>query len=213
MKIAWTHSVLYNKSNENPQHKRKAYAMNIVQYHHSCEVSSSKICQFFAEFHVSQFLRNYNVYKMCGFAVMTAKRVRGSVSEAVLLPTEEGCVRAYPVWERYVLPFQWTPGYDQHSEGQSHQWRAMTVGTSSSSTTTPCLNATAHESGIADPRLRLCQWHVPESLPYTHVWLERWEYLPAAPPLPAVLFVEAAIVRRVSWHLPVQQWWQACSAS
>lgn len=50
--------------------------MNIVQYHHSCEVSSSKICQFFAEFHVSQFLRNYNVYKMCGFAVMTAKRVR-----------------------------------------------------------------------------------------------------------------------------------------
>ena len=44
-----------------------------------------------------QFLRNYNVYKMCGFAVMTAKRVRGSVSEAALLPTEEGCVRAYPV--------------------------------------------------------------------------------------------------------------------
>ena len=37
--------------------------MNIVQYHHSCEVSSSKIRQFFAEFHVSQFLRNYNVYK------------------------------------------------------------------------------------------------------------------------------------------------------
>nr|DAG66212.1 MAG TPA: hypothetical protein [Caudoviricetes sp.] len=29
--------------------------------------------------------------------------------------------------------------------------------------------------------------------------MERWEYLPAAPPLPAVLFVEAAaIVRRVS---------------
>ena len=49
--------------------------MNIVQYHHLCEVSSSKIRQFFAEFHVSQFLRNYNVYKMCGFAVMTAKRV------------------------------------------------------------------------------------------------------------------------------------------
>nr|DAG66213.1 MAG TPA: hypothetical protein [Caudoviricetes sp.] len=47
--------------------------MNIVQYHHSCEVSSSKIRQFFAEFHVSWFLRNYNVYKMCGFAVMTAR--------------------------------------------------------------------------------------------------------------------------------------------
>ena len=85
-------SVKNHKSNENPQHKRKAYAMNIVQYHHSCEVSSSKIRQFFAEFHVSQFLRNYNVYKMCGFAVMTAKRVRGSVSEAVLLPTEAGTV-------------------------------------------------------------------------------------------------------------------------
>ena len=70
----------------------KGPIINIVQYHHSCEVSSSKIRQFFAEFHVSQFLRNYNVYKMCGFAVMTAKRVRGSVSEAVLLPTEAGTV-------------------------------------------------------------------------------------------------------------------------
>lgn len=43
--------------------------MNIVQYHHSCEVSSSKIRQFFAEFHVSQFLRNYKCLqdvRLCG---------------------------------------------------------------------------------------------------------------------------------------------------
>ena len=45
--------------------------MNILpHYHHSCEVTSSKIQQFFAEFHVGQLLRSCNAYKMRGFAVM-----------------------------------------------------------------------------------------------------------------------------------------------
>lgn len=45
--------------------------MNIVpRYHHSCEATSSKIQQFFAEFHVSQILRSCNAYKLRGFVVM-----------------------------------------------------------------------------------------------------------------------------------------------
>ena len=45
--------------------------MNIVpHHHHSCEAASSKIQQFFAEFHVSQILRSCNAYKLRGFAVM-----------------------------------------------------------------------------------------------------------------------------------------------
>ena len=45
--------------------------MNIVPHHHySCEAASSKIQQFFAEFHISQILRSYNAYKLRGFAVM-----------------------------------------------------------------------------------------------------------------------------------------------
>lgn len=45
--------------------------MNIVPHHHySCEAVSSKIQQFFAEFHVSQILRSCNAYKLRGFAVM-----------------------------------------------------------------------------------------------------------------------------------------------
>ena len=45
--------------------------MNIVpHHHHSCEVASSKIQQFFAEFHISQILRSCNAYKLRGFAVM-----------------------------------------------------------------------------------------------------------------------------------------------
>ena len=172
--------------------------MNIVQYHHSCEVSSSKICQFFAEFHVSQSCETTMSTRCAAFAVMTAKRVRGSVSEAVLLPTEEGCVRAIPFerdtfyhsMDSWIRPTSRRPIAPMTGEDRRN---ILIIDNDS------CLNATAQESGIAGPRLRLCQWHVPESLPYTHVWLERWEYLPAAPPLPAVLFVEAAaIVRRVS---------------
>lgn len=45
--------------------------MNIVPpHHHSCEVTSSKIHQFFAEFHIGQILRSCNAYKLRGFAVM-----------------------------------------------------------------------------------------------------------------------------------------------
>ena len=45
--------------------------MNIVpHHHHSCEAASSKIQQFFAEFHVGQILRSCNAYKLRGFAVM-----------------------------------------------------------------------------------------------------------------------------------------------
>lgn len=45
--------------------------MNIVPHHpHSCEVASSKIQRFFAEFHVGQILRSCNAYKLRGFAVM-----------------------------------------------------------------------------------------------------------------------------------------------
>ena len=45
--------------------------MNIVpHHHHSCEATSSKIQQFFAEFHVGQILRSCNAYKLHGFAVM-----------------------------------------------------------------------------------------------------------------------------------------------
>ena len=45
--------------------------MHIVpHHHHSCEAASSKIQQFFAEFHVSQILRSCNAYKLRGFAVM-----------------------------------------------------------------------------------------------------------------------------------------------
>ena len=45
--------------------------MNIVpHHHHSCEAASSKIQQFFTEFHVSQILRSCNAYKLRGFAVM-----------------------------------------------------------------------------------------------------------------------------------------------
>lgn len=45
--------------------------MNIVpHHHHSCEAASSKIQQFFAEFHVGRILRSCNAYKLRGFAVM-----------------------------------------------------------------------------------------------------------------------------------------------
>ena len=45
--------------------------MNIVpHHHHSCEAASSKIQQFFTEFHVGQILRSCNTYKLRGFAVM-----------------------------------------------------------------------------------------------------------------------------------------------
>lgn len=45
--------------------------MNIVpHHHHSCEVTSSKIHQFFAEFHIGQILRSCNAYKLRGIAVM-----------------------------------------------------------------------------------------------------------------------------------------------
>lgn len=45
--------------------------MNIVpHHHHSCEAASSKIQQFFAEFHIGQILRSCNAYKLHGFAVM-----------------------------------------------------------------------------------------------------------------------------------------------
>ncbi len=45
--------------------------MNIVpHHHHSCEVTSSKIHQFFAEFHIGQILRSCNAYKLRGVAVM-----------------------------------------------------------------------------------------------------------------------------------------------
>lgn len=59
------------KVTKNPQQNRRAYAMNIVpHHHHSCEAASSKIQQFFTEFHVSQILRSCNAYKLRGFAVM-----------------------------------------------------------------------------------------------------------------------------------------------
>ena len=46
--------------------------MNIVpHHHHSCEAASSKIQQFFAEFHVGQILRRCNACKLRAFAVMT----------------------------------------------------------------------------------------------------------------------------------------------
>ena len=45
--------------------------MNIVpHHHHSGEAASSKIQQFFAEFHVGRILRSCNAYKLRGFAVM-----------------------------------------------------------------------------------------------------------------------------------------------
>lgn len=45
--------------------------MNIAPpHHHSCEAASSKIQQFFAEFHVGQILRSCNAYKLRGFTVM-----------------------------------------------------------------------------------------------------------------------------------------------
>ena len=45
--------------------------MNIVpHHHHSCEATSSKIQQFFTEFHIGQILRSCNAYKLRGFAVM-----------------------------------------------------------------------------------------------------------------------------------------------
>lgn len=49
--------------------------MNIVpHHHHSCEAASSKIQQFFTEFHVGQILRSCNAYKLRGFAVMAIRR-------------------------------------------------------------------------------------------------------------------------------------------
>ena len=45
--------------------------MNIIpHYHHSCEVTSSKIYQFFAEFHIGQILRSCNAHKLRGFAII-----------------------------------------------------------------------------------------------------------------------------------------------
>ena len=46
--------------------------MNIVtHHHHSCELVSSQILQFFAEFHVGQILRTCNAYKLRGFKVLS----------------------------------------------------------------------------------------------------------------------------------------------
>ncbi|MGE9899314.1 hypothetical protein [Mitsuokella multacida] len=42
----------------------------LPHHHHSCEAASSKIQQFFAEFHVGQILRSCNAYKLRGFAVI-----------------------------------------------------------------------------------------------------------------------------------------------
>lgn len=45
--------------------------MNIVpHHHHSCEAASSKIQQFFTEFHVGQILRSCNAYKLRSLAVI-----------------------------------------------------------------------------------------------------------------------------------------------
>ena len=52
------------------QHKRRAYAMNIVAHNHqSRELLSSKISRFLEEFHVGRILQACNAYKVRGFSV------------------------------------------------------------------------------------------------------------------------------------------------
>lgn len=52
------------------QHKRRAYATNIVAHNHqSRELLSSKISRFLEEFHVGRILQACNAYKVRGFSV------------------------------------------------------------------------------------------------------------------------------------------------
>jgi len=58
------------------QHKRRAYAMNMVAHNHqSRELLSSKISHFLEEFHVGQILKSCNAYKVCGFSVKSVFQV------------------------------------------------------------------------------------------------------------------------------------------
>lgn len=158
---------------------------NVPHHHHSCEAASSKIQQFFAEFHVGQILRSCNAYKLRGFAVMAGhlpRRVRGGVPALFLLPEEEGCAGVYPVRERHVLPLleflrhplaqvHAATGHSHHPEGyraadergpqeRSHHRRLAVQ------------PQPLQESGAAGPHLRPRQQHVREGLPHAHAWLE-----------------------------------------
>ena len=58
------------------QHKRRAYAMNIVAHNHqSRELLSSKISHFLEEFHVGQILKSCNAYKVRGSSVKSVFQV------------------------------------------------------------------------------------------------------------------------------------------
>lgn len=95
--------------------------MNIVpHHHHSCEAASSKIQQFFAEFHVSQILRSCNAYKLRGFAVM-----------AIFLVAFEAVFQRRSFYQRkkdapYSIPFERDTFYRFLNSCAIH-WRKFTL--------------------------------------------------------------------------------------
>ncbi len=95
--------------------------MNIVpHHHHSCEAASSKIQQFFTEFHVSQILRSCNAYKLRGFAVM-----------AIFLVAFEAVFQRRSFYQRKKdapesIPFEWDTFYRFLNSCAIH-WRKFTL--------------------------------------------------------------------------------------
>ena len=173
------------KASTKSQHKRRAYAMNIVpHHHHSYEATFSKIQQFFAEFHVSSDpaeLQCLQAARLCGHGHLP-RRVRSGVPAALLLPEEEGRAVFHPIREGYVLPLpellrhplaqvHAAPGHGRHPEGhrtadergaqERPHHRRLAV-----------QPQPFQESGAAGSRLRPRQRHVREGLPHAHARLE-----------------------------------------
>ena len=81
------------------QHKRRAYAMNIVaQNHQSRELLSSKISHFLEEFHVGRILKACNAYKVRGFSVKDVFQVafENAFSSKSFFPKTARIFNVYP---------------------------------------------------------------------------------------------------------------------
>lgn len=155
--------------------------MNIVpHHHHSCEVASSKIQHFFAEFHVSQILRSCNAYKLRGFAVMAIFLVafEAAFQRRSFYQRKKGCSGVHPVRAGHVLPL---PELLRHplaqvyaALGHSHHPEGYRAADERGAQERPHHRRLAvhpqplQESGVAGPRQR----YVREGLPHAHARLE-----------------------------------------
>ena len=113
------------------QHKRRAYAMNIVAHNHqSRELLSSKISRFLEEFHVGRILQACNAYKVRGFSVKDVfqvafenafssksffqKQRESSTSIPFAKDTFYRFFCVVPEIIAYIWPRQWTHGRSLH---------------------------------------------------------------------------------------------------